>query len=49
MLAHDLHRDLHRINLSAGVSKYIGQTEKNLRRVFAVAEQCSFSAKQTPA
>ena len=45
VLALDLRRDLHRIDLNAVVSKYIGQTEKNLRRVFAVAEQCCFSAK----
>jgi SpoVK/Ycf46/Vps4 family AAA+-type ATPase len=31
--------DLYRIDLSAVVSKYIGETEKNLRRVFDAAEQ----------
>ena len=30
--------DLYRIDLSAVVSKYIGETEKNLRRVFDAAE-----------
>ena len=31
--------DLYRIDLSQVVSKYIGETEKNLARVFAAAEQ----------
>ena len=31
--------DLYRIDLSNVVSKYIGETEKNLRRVFDAAEQ----------
>jgi hypothetical protein len=38
VLANDLHLDLYRIDLAAVVSKYIGETEKNLRRVFAAAE-----------
>jgi len=38
VLAHDLQLDLYRIDLSAVVSKYIGETEKNLRRVFDAAE-----------
>lgn len=38
VLAHELHLDLYRIDLSAVVSKYIGETEKNLARVFDVAE-----------
>ena len=38
VLAHDLGVDLYRIDLSQVVSKYIGETEKNLRRVFAAAE-----------
>lgn len=38
VLAHTLHLDLYRIDLSAVVSKYIGETEKNLRRVFDEAE-----------
>jgi hypothetical protein len=38
VLARDLRLDLFRIDLSAVVSKYIGETEKNLRRVFDAAE-----------
>ena len=38
VLAHELHLDLYRIDLSQVVSKYIGETEKNLRRVFDAAE-----------
>jgi hypothetical protein len=38
MLASELRLDLYRIDLSAVVSKYIGETEKNLRRVFDAAE-----------
>jgi hypothetical protein len=38
VLAHDLALDLVRIDLSAVVSKYIGETEKNLRRIFDAAE-----------
>ncbi|MDO8578177.1 MAG: ATP-binding protein [Dehalococcoidales bacterium] len=38
VLAHDLHLPLHRIDLSQVVSKYIGETEKNLRRLFDAAE-----------
>lgn len=38
VLAHELHLDLYRIDLSTVVSKYIGDTEKNLRRVFDAAE-----------
>lgn len=41
VLACELGLDLYRIDLSAVVSKYIGETEKNLRRVFEVAEQGS--------
>lgn len=37
VLAHQLHLDLYRIDLSSVVSKYIGETEKNLRRVFDAA------------
>ena len=40
VLAHELGLDLYRIDLSAVVSKYIGETEKNLRRVFDAAEEC---------
>ncbi|MEO8013031.1 MAG: ATP-binding protein, partial [Polaromonas sp.] len=38
VLARELQLDLYRIDLSAVVSKYIGETEKNLRRVFDAAE-----------
>ncbi|MCQ4211112.1 AAA family ATPase [Streptomyces longispororuber] len=38
VLAHELGLDLYRVDLSAVVSKYIGETEKNLRRVFDAAE-----------
>lgn len=37
-LAHELRLDLYRVDLSAAVSKYIGETEKNLRRIFDAAE-----------
>ena len=40
VLAGELRLDLYRIDLSAVVSKYIGETEKNLRRVFDAAEGC---------
>jgi hypothetical protein len=39
VLARDLGLDLFRIDLSQVVSKYIGETEKNLRRVFDAAEE----------
>jgi ATPase family associated with various cellular activities (AAA) len=38
VLAQELQLDLYRIDLSAVVSKYIGETEKNLGRVFDAAE-----------
>jgi SpoVK/Ycf46/Vps4 family AAA+-type ATPase len=38
VLANELNLDLYRIDLSGVVSKYIGETEKNLRRVFDAAE-----------
>ena len=38
VLAHELRLDLYRIDLSTVVSKYIGETEKNLRRIFDAAE-----------
>jgi hypothetical protein len=38
VLAGALRLDLYRIDLSGVVSKYIGETEKNLRRVFDAAE-----------
>src|SRR5262249_50635455 len=39
VLANELRLDLYRIDLSQIVSKYIGETEKNLRRVFDAAEE----------
>jgi hypothetical protein len=39
VLAGELHLDLFRIDLAAVMSKYIGETEKNLRRVFDAAEE----------
>ena len=38
VIANDLGLDLYRIDLSQVVSKYIGETEKNLDRIFAAAE-----------
>ncbi|MEQ9623855.1 ATP-binding protein [Coleofasciculus chthonoplastes] len=38
VLAKELRLDVYRIDLSAVVSKYIGETEKNLRRIFDAAE-----------
>lgn len=38
VLANELRLDLYRIDLSQVVSKYIGETEKNLRRVFDAAD-----------
>jgi hypothetical protein len=39
VLAHALRLDLYHIDLSAVVSKYIGETERNLRRIFDAAEE----------
>ncbi len=39
VIANDLRLDLYRIDLSAVVSKYVGETEKNLRRLFDAAEK----------
>ncbi len=39
VLASDLGLDLYQIDLSTVVSKYIGETEKNLRRLFDAAEE----------
>ncbi len=39
VLACELGLDLYRIDLSAVVSKYIGETEKNLKQVFDAAEE----------
>jgi hypothetical protein len=38
VLANELELDLYRIDLSQVVNKYIGETEKNLKRVFDAAE-----------
>jgi hypothetical protein len=38
VIANALHLNLYRIDLSAVVSKYIGETEKNLRQLFDAAE-----------
>ena len=38
-LANELNLDLYKIDLSMVVSKYIGETEKNLRRIFDGAEK----------
>ncbi len=38
VIASDLHLDLYRIDLSGVVSKYIGETEKNLKKLFDAAE-----------
>jgi hypothetical protein len=42
VLANELHLPLYRIDLSAVVSKYIGETEKNLRRLFDAADSGGF-------
>jgi SpoVK/Ycf46/Vps4 family AAA+-type ATPase len=39
LLAAELQMDLYRLDLSAVVNKYIGETEKNLNQVFARAEE----------
>ncbi len=39
VLSSELRLDLYRIDLSAVVSKYIGETEKNLARIFDAAEE----------
>jgi hypothetical protein len=41
VIANELKVDLYRIDLSQVVSKYIGETEKNLRRVFDAAEDAT--------
>ena len=38
-LASDLHRDVFRLDLAALTSQYVGETEKNIDRVFAMAEK----------
>lgn len=39
VIANELRLDLYKIDLSQVVSKYIGETEKNLRRIFDAAEE----------
>jgi SpoVK/Ycf46/Vps4 family AAA+-type ATPase len=39
VLANDLQLDLYRIDLASVVSKFIGETEKNIDRIFAAAEE----------
>lgn len=39
LLASTLQKDLYRLDLSSVVNKYIGETEKNLHQVFALAEE----------
>ena len=41
IIAHELQLDLHKIDLSQIVSKYIGETEKNLERIFTAAENAN--------
>jgi hypothetical protein len=41
VLARELRLDLYRVDLSQVVSKYIGETEKNLRQIFDAAEHGS--------
>jgi SpoVK/Ycf46/Vps4 family AAA+-type ATPase len=41
VIAHELNMELYKINLSQIVSKYIGETEKNLRALFTEARNAS--------
>lgn len=41
IIAHALELDLYQIDLSSVVSKYIGETEKNLARIFAAAQSAN--------
>jgi SpoVK/Ycf46/Vps4 family AAA+-type ATPase len=41
VLAHDLQLDLYKIDLSQIISKYIGETEKNLDRIFTAAHNAN--------
>jgi ATPase family associated with various cellular activities (AAA) len=41
IIARELGLDLYAIDLSTVVSKYIGETERNLRRIFRAAEWCN--------
>ncbi len=40
VLGNELQLDVYRIDLSSVVSKYIGETEKNLKKIFDTAEGC---------
>lgn len=39
VIAHDLGVDLYRVDLARVVDKYVGETEKNLDRIFSAAEE----------
>lgn len=41
LIAHEVSLDLYRIDLSGVVSKYIGDTEKNLERIFTAARRAN--------
>jgi SpoVK/Ycf46/Vps4 family AAA+-type ATPase len=41
IVARELMLDIYKIDLSMVVSKYIGETEKNLNRIFKEAEECN--------
>ena len=41
IIASDLKLNMYKIDLSMVVSKYIGETEKNLNRIFEAAEECN--------
>jgi ATPase family associated with various cellular activities (AAA) len=41
IIANELGMDLYKIDLSGVISKYIGETEKNLDRIFSAAEETS--------
>lgn len=41
VIANELKLDLYKIDLSQVVSKYIGETEKNLDRIFSEAQSCN--------
>jgi SpoVK/Ycf46/Vps4 family AAA+-type ATPase len=41
IIAHELNLDLYKIDLSMVVSKYIGETEKNLSKIFREAQDCN--------
>ena len=41
IIANELGLDLYRVDLAAVVSKYIGETEKNLENIFSTSELCN--------